>query len=318
MKLSIIIPVYNAENNIEQLLDLIVEQYTQDIEIILVDDGSTDSSYKICKKFEEIHKFIKTISQKNSGVSCARNTALDKASGEYIVFVDSDDTITDTYISDILELCKLNMDLIQMDWFSGNFVEGYNLQTVNLLEGDIDYESYMKCIVQQKSNAPWNKIYRRSIIEENKLRFDTNMCVGEDINFTIQFMLYTKKIYISKRAAYKYYINPNGLCGNVNPSYLYDNNKLYNNIVKVIEIAGDKYELHQELLKGMLRMAFRTIGSCMKKGYRKKEINEAMITSGIKIILGNVKCDNAQDLLRLCLINMKAYKLISILTKDRG
>lgn len=317
MKLSIIIPVYNVENHIKQLLNMIVKQYCKGIEVILVDDGSTDDSFKICKKYSEMYNFIKVTFQKNSGVSSARNTALDKASGSYVVFLDSDDEITDTYISDILELCDLDKDIVQMNWFSGNPIEGYKLATVDLPEGDSISEEYVRCLVQQKSNAPWNKIYRRNIIERYKLRFDTSMTVGEDINFTIQFIQHAQTIYVSKKAAYKYFINPNGLCGNINLSFFYDNYKLNKNIIKMLDTEGYSEGLYHELANSMLRTVFRTIGHCIKKGYSKNEIQEAIMKSGIKNILRNVKCVELQDFIRLSLIKVKAYYLIGIITKNR-
>ena len=131
MELSIIIPVYNAEGNLKKLLESLVNQYLKGIEIILIDDGSTDNSFKICKNYADKYAFIKLSQQKNEGASAARNKGLDIASGKYIAFIDSDDRITNDYLETSLKLCKINTHLIQFDWLSVDCEEKYKEYTLD-------------------------------------------------------------------------------------------------------------------------------------------------------------------------------------------
>lgn len=106
--ISVIIPIYNVEKYLEKCLNSVVNQDYKNIEIILINDGSTDDSLNIANKYKEIDKRIKIFSQKNQGLSAARNTGLDKSTGEYITFIDSDDFVTKDYISYLFNLLKKN------------------------------------------------------------------------------------------------------------------------------------------------------------------------------------------------------------------
>ena len=105
---SVVIPVYNSEDYIEQLLRHFVTQNNNRFEVIVVDDGSKDNSLSICQKVSEQNDFIVVLSQRNQGASAARNYGLRNARGKYIVFVDSDDSITDDYVSALTQICETN------------------------------------------------------------------------------------------------------------------------------------------------------------------------------------------------------------------
>ena len=123
---SVVIPVYNSEDYIEQLLRHFVTQNNNRFEVIVVDDGSKDNSLSICQKVSEQNDFIVVLSQRNQGASAARNYGLRNARGKYIVFVDSDDSITDDYVSALTQICETNnSDLIQLNWLQGSSEEGY-------------------------------------------------------------------------------------------------------------------------------------------------------------------------------------------------
>ena len=107
-KVSVIVPVYNVEKYLKQCLDSIVDQTLEDLEIVLVDDGSVDSSGTICDEYAKKDARIKVIHKKNGGLSDARNVAIDIAKGEYITFVDSDDYVTDDYVESLYKLLVEN------------------------------------------------------------------------------------------------------------------------------------------------------------------------------------------------------------------
>ena len=124
--ISVIVPVFNAEKYLRASLDSILGQTYQRIEIILIDDGSTDGSGDICDEYARIDPRIKTFHQKNGGVSKARNVALSMISGEYFTFVDGDDTIERTYLEFMLkEMKEHDVDLVRCSWFRGNAQKTY-------------------------------------------------------------------------------------------------------------------------------------------------------------------------------------------------
>lgn len=211
--ISVIIPVYNVENYIEKCLNSIVNQTYNNLEIIIIDDGSTDNSIAIAEKIAENDKRIRIISQVNQGVSSARNLGLDNASGEYILFIDSDDWLD-------LETCKIALDTMikhDADVVMWPYISEYPLNSkVNLffenkdivwdetnieelrrrMVGPINEELFMPHALDSVVTV-WGKLYKRSAI--NNVRFvDINEIGTEDALFNIEaFNKVNKTVYIS-------------------------------------------------------------------------------------------------------------------------
>lgn len=196
MKLSVIIPVYKAEGTLHRCLDSLLNQPHKDTEIILINDGSPDSSGEICKEYAEKHPEIKYLEKENGGVSTARNLGLDTACGEYVVFVDSDDWVYGNFFSTIMNnLAEDDWDLLQ---YSQNYTDGKEEKP----RIQIDFKSSdhteifnhtIEHMCKKHINKPIDKVYKRSIIEKNHLRFHPDLCVGEDRTFNIVFSLFIKK-----------------------------------------------------------------------------------------------------------------------------
>ena len=196
MKLSVIIPVYKAENTIRRCLDSLLNQPHDDVEIIVINDGSPDSSAEICRSYAENHPEIRYIEKENGGVSTARNMGLDIARGDYVAFVDSDDWVYDNYFSTILtHLNENDWDLFQ---FSQNYTDG-NIEKPRIQEDfksddhKLIFDKIIEYMCHKHINKPIDKVYKRSIIEENHIRFHKDLCVGEDRTFNIVFSLNIKK-----------------------------------------------------------------------------------------------------------------------------
>lgn len=212
--LSIIVPVYNAERTIEEGLGCILRQNTEQAEIICVDDGSQDGSREILERIQKSTKDMKIISQKNAGVSAARNTGILHAKGEYLLFVDSDDFLSDNALDGICSILQdRKTDLLI---FASNYVKGHRkVRRVGPEHRNSGYvESINKDILswmdKEYFSAVWNKVYKRQIIRQEKLIFNTNLSYGEDVCFNLKF-LYGAKTYVEcPEAFYNYQLESGG------------------------------------------------------------------------------------------------------------
>lgn len=186
MKLSIIIPCYNAEPYIHELLDCLDKQMTEDIQVIVIDDGSK-------KEFKTKYKWCQVVRQANGGASAARNKGLDLAEGEYVSFIDADDLVADNYISKILETIVEDPDYIYLSWRT--LPGGWNCD-VKLNKISDTFPSFNLCV--------WNRVYKRSLI--GKVRFNTSKLIAEDAEFIRAVKEKGKKAIISD---YMYFYRSN-------------------------------------------------------------------------------------------------------------
>ena len=164
--ISVIVPVYNVEKYLRKCLESIINQTYKNLQIILVNDGSTDSSLSICKEYENIDNRIIVIDKENEGPAIARNVGLDSADGDFIAFVDSDDWILENMYEVLLEKQAIhNADMTvcgKLNYYekTDSFVSG------NLFENDVYCEKEEAIgILMLKSVAPWNKLYRKKLFE---------------------------------------------------------------------------------------------------------------------------------------------------------
>lgn len=204
MLLSIIIPVYNVRVEIEKLLNNLVNQMTTDVEIILVDDGSTDGSLEVCNTFAHENVNIKVLYQQNSGCYMARQKALDASKGKYITFIDSDDLIDASYI-DILRTelmrCK-NYDI---------YVFGYNQKYpkdfLSFYNKDKEYDvcDYYRDILTHTIQGPfalWNHVYSKSFLDKNGICFNVSFKKAGDAVFNDLCLLAEPRIFTSSKIVY--------------------------------------------------------------------------------------------------------------------
>ena len=210
-KISIIIPVYNVENYLEECLNSVVNQTYTNIEIIIVNDGSTDNSKKICKDFERKDKRIIFIDDSNHGVSHARNIGLNKATGNYIAFVDSDDLIDKKMIEILFEnAIKYNADITACDYiiFNKNSKFSHNkLSDIYVLTEK--KEMYSKLFSKQYYGGYlWNKLIKRECLYNNNnlhIKFNEKIKIEEDTLFIANAIKNAKKIvYIPSERLYYY------------------------------------------------------------------------------------------------------------------
>lgn len=189
---SVIIPVYQAEDYIESCINSLVKQSYDDLEIILVDDGSTDSSLNKCQAYAAFSKKIVVLRQNNQGASAARNKGLEYCHGQYIFFMDADDWIVENAISSMVEVMKKNNDLVFFDYYKKdltNSTSSFIGKTERLSQEESVKRMLDVQVVDNDINGYlWNKLFVASIIKENNLRFNSKLKMWEDLLFCMQYV----------------------------------------------------------------------------------------------------------------------------------
>lgn len=197
MKYSIIIPVYNSEKTIKRCVESLASQIRDDVEIIIVNDGSTDESERLCKELQTRYNNIVYIYKENNGVSSARNTGLSVAKGKYIMFVDGDDYVSEGCFDVFDTYTKSDADYYQFGFsiLENKFVKEIRVYSKQSIDNPSQKEAFISKSVSIRSiNSCLAKLYKRKIIEENDLRFYEGLNVGEDLCFVFEFLLLSKKI----------------------------------------------------------------------------------------------------------------------------
>lgn len=205
--ISFIIPVYNAELYLNKCVDSILSSNSNEIEIILVDDGSVDKSPKICDEYAKNNKIIRTIHQKNSGVAVARNVGIKESSGEYIFFVDNDDWIDGKELNNVIKILKdTNVDLMINRYL---IVDG---QKESLGNGFIDKKNINQKTTEQVLNyfrinrinimAPWEYIIKKEIITKNNLSFKSDQSGADDSFFSPVLFCNCSSFYLNENVIY--------------------------------------------------------------------------------------------------------------------
>lgn len=205
--ITIIVPVYNAEEYLDSCLGSIIHQTYKNIEVIIINDGSTDRSGAICDAYAQKDCRIRVIHNSNHGVSYSRNCGLDIANGEYIAFVDSDDTVDCQYIECMVQsLYKRKLDLVVCEF---NDIYGHRL-IHRKLQGKL-YKNFTKdyCILDPFMKTPWGKLYNNKLIKSHEIYFDENMHNGEDQVFNYQYYKYTETYQFVKKPLYNYFHREN-------------------------------------------------------------------------------------------------------------
>lgn len=320
-KVSIVVPVYNAENYIIDCIESLQNQTYENIEIILVNDGSTDNSKTICEDCGKKDKRIKVVTQINSGVSVARNTGIDTATGDYIIFVDSDDVIKKETVEENLNMAKATGADMIVYCFRYDIVDEKRIKDNGLAKDftgtaeEFFVEHFNTMVEKELLNPPWNKFIRREILVKNKIRFNLQYSICEDMAFSTEVLSACSKVAINHKMYYDYILKLNGtLVFKFHENYFEALSYFYE---KAIEYCG-KFNKNEKQVKcidslyARLTIMYLKQISCnsnweMKKCYQK--IQEIIRNEKFIKALQNAELTKKKAVVKL-LIKYNCYRMI--------
>lgn len=223
-EVSIIIPIYNAEKYIKRCLDSVVNQTFKSLEIILINDGSTDNSLRIMNEYKGNYNNIEIINQQNAGQGEARNKGISIAKGEYITFADADDWLSENYVQVLYDAIKRNnadisvCNMIMV--MSRTFRE---IKSIKFPKRELKGDEAVRNLLQDKElkSYPWGKLYKKSIFLENNIMFPARMFY-EDLAIIFQAFYYSSKVSLVNEYCYYYFQSEDSSTRAPNTKTIYD------------------------------------------------------------------------------------------------
>lgn len=315
-QVSVIIPVYNCEKYLETCVDSVLNQSYQRIEIILVDDGAKDDSGNICDRYAKDYKNVRVIHQRNNGVSAARNTGLNSATGEYVMFVDSDDWLSpDTIHAMMNEAEHSEFDLVSLsicfDYEDGRIVEFKQPKITFDMQREVN-DSFQRLYDCFFFNAVYAKLYKKSILEKYDLLFDRRYSILEDSTFVLNYLQHTEQVCCLPMVGYHYRqtceeslvkkYNINELDAYINRSYvaaslekvLNDENKSFYDTSVFNELWGILPKLYYRSGLSLKQKKNETIrfldNEYVKSVSEKADFRQCNTTQKIKLFICRNKC----------------------------
>jgi len=284
---SIIVPVYNAVSTLDKCINSILQITFSNYELILIDDGSKDQSWDICCKWANQDSRVKALHQENGGPSSARNRGIRESSGQWIMFVDSDDTVRPSYVSDLLNVVETDSSFVMT--ISGEHVYRNGQKAEEIRFPDLqccvkDYKILWKDIRLYKFGHPFGKLYRKDIIEKAHLQFDKTVCLEEDCIFMMQYIMACSTIINAKIAFisqmnYDYYIHAGSV--STRRSTVNQEKANYNVYRKTVFQLKDVFDIDNEtfnyLLKSIGYYADRVMNTIADLPTRKERIAQLNI-----------------------------------------
>lgn len=305
MDFSIIIPIYNGEKYIDKCLKSILDcHYKSNLEIILVNDGSTDSSKIICERYSDRYQNVILIDQKNKGLSAARNSALEVAKGKFIVFSDIDDWISENCLDEIYDKLKnnnLDILVVSVDYYNNKYSKlGVLLPLVDDFNDILSGVEYIEKYGLKYQIPVWNYIFKRSFLIENEFSFVEGY-YHEDCEFISKVFYKCHRIGFTKNTVYNHLNSDNSIMRSKNIKKAYD----LVEISRLVERTSNESSLYSGVVKLELKkyagfLAFSSIKSCVDQGFSIKNITKKR--DYMQIILRNLKYN-------------KRYSFIGILLK---
>ena len=263
-KISVIVPVYNAEKYLHRCIDSILLQTFTDFELLLINDGSNDGSGTICDEYAAKDNRVRVFHKENGGASSARNLGMDNAQGEWVTFVDADDYVLPSYLATYIEISTANVDMCVV-----GIIPDYSISSdYQITKTSVDYFGDVKGAMLllndcQMMGSLCNKLFRTSIITSHELRLDECCKFREDEDFFLKYMCYARNVSTTSIECYVYII-PDWAkynnCDNFNVSL-----SMYSSVIRIFEKKAngvtDKYQVNlcNEWISGLKVDFLKTI-----------------------------------------------------------
>lgn len=303
--ISVIVPVYNVEKYLEECLDSIQNQIYTDIEVILVNDGSTDNSEVICEKYCEQDKRFKLINQKNQGQSSARNVGVEASTGEFIAFVDSDDIIKINYLEKLMQYMIEDIDIVESNFTVSKkdfFIET-SKETMILFEGN-SQEAVKIFPNHVLSVNPVTKLYRRSIVEAVPY---LEGLIFEDIYSGIGMLKYIRKIIKIDYVGYYYRQHQSST---MHRTFTEKNLDVFIVSDKLIELYSDREELIPYIASFLVHVATMHYQDYMRKGNPYAKVYNQKLEEYVTLTKKNPELAKKTRMIRLYDVCPKYYNSI--------
>lgn len=322
-KVSVIVPIYNSEENLSRCIESILSQSHKNLEVILVNDGSTDKSLEICENFSQKDKRIIVISQKNSGVSAARNFGLAVATGKFVQFVDADDYLNSNMTQCLLEnITKNNADFVICGYNKLTY-DGVNLKVPTAFCSE-NLKDFKNCFENLYKNAffnpPWNKLYRR---EKIKMLFNEKLDIGEDLLFNLLYVRFCNKILVINDALYNYDASlQNGLASQYNEKLFDIQIMLHLNVQEFFENSfnsDDFRNINEVFAKEIYYYLKKLVLLSDKTKYEKlKKIKFCFENNSVKNMLYNINSCDSQIKIICLFMRLKSPQFIYLFFKMKN
>lgn len=208
-KVSIIVPIYNTSRYLKTCINMLIHQTYKNLQIILVNDGSTDNSLEICQSYAKEDPRIVIVDKKNEGLERARRSGYQYADGEWVLHVDSDDYLPLEAVETYLKYVEDDVDIIIGSWYRVLDTKGFIRKKYNLEPSDIDHETFMEkyyISLMGEYSLPvnvWGRIYRKQIIDKANLK-EAKICFGEDVCYNLQVYPYAQRVKTIPDIIYNY------------------------------------------------------------------------------------------------------------------
>lgn len=254
IKVSVVVPVYNVEKFLRECIDSLLNQTVPAHEIILVDDGSKDSSGQICDEYAEKYDLVKVIHKQNAGLGMARNTGLEHVTGDFVMFVDSDDYCSNDVVEQMAavqaktgcDTCKSGFHRVDLE---GNWLSTTRLNEEIVLD-DAVRETFLPRIIgsapEKKDSVPpsaWSVLYSMKVIRDNDLWFVSEReWISEDTIFNIHYYNYARSVAVTDYVGYNYRTNPRSLTTTYRPDRFEKCLALYFKEIEILK-EMDLYEI---------------------------------------------------------------------------
>lgn len=320
LELSVIIPVYNAEQYLRACLDSVLSQTFIDWELILVDDGSDDNSGLICDEYASKDSRIKVIHKSNGGAAAARNAALDIAGGSYITFLDSDDEFgTKTTLKENMSVLKANpsIDFLQFPYvyIDNNGRKRFSATRTILLTSKKDVLNFM--LDDRIPGYLCSKIFRAELFDG--MRFSTDITVTEDMSLLIDFLERVDTVYVSESGLYSYYRREGSLTVSKTKEKEMQCSYTYR---KLLSVTGGRYGTVDEV--ALARRFFSTLSHLLTVyalyggDNLEKDLNELLpYMPDWKLLFGKLKVKYKLKILQIKILGYRRFAKLNIYSKRR-